>query len=103
MFKIRIEKKINKKTNKPLIEITTKDNRNFKFCLLDSNENKILNILQSHCFPQDQYTYGDFAREYKKKISKNNIYREGWNIFDIKKEFKRQNIDFLTDVIFFFK
>jgi len=81
-----------------MIEIFTKDNRNFKFSLLNSNDNITFNILYSHCFPEDQFSYGDFAREYKKKIGKNLLFREGWNLYDPKKEFKRQNIDFLNEV-----
>ena len=47
-------------------------------------------ILKSLCFPSDQDSYSNFAREYKKKLSKTLEFREGWNVYDPKREFKRQ-------------
>lgn len=86
--------------NKQIIEITSKDNRYFVFSL-NYDDNKTFDILKKLCFPSDQNLYANFATVLKSKFSKSLELRDGWRIYDPKKEYKRQNIDFSNEEVKF--
>lgn len=90
---MKIEKNKNKKSDRQIIEISSKDNRELKFSLNDF-ENKIYHLLKGLCFPSNIRNYSKFAEELKRKMSKTLEIRDGWSNYNPKKEYERQKIDF---------
>ena len=80
------------------IEIILKDFRYFMFKLPPSNYKSFINILNDYAIPEKNISLFNYSYWYYKYRSKNqkdyNSVANGWNIYDFKKEFKRQKIDF---------
>ena len=75
------------------IEIITKDNRNMKF-FTESNKPYFYDKLNQRAFPKkSNKEFYIFAEEYAKSDKFSNIKINGWNIYDVEEEFKRQNLD----------
>jgi hypothetical protein len=91
----RVEK-LNKNNENYTISITTKDNRELKFTVLN-REVKLFLSLYKLVKPISVDLYWAYSLKYHKYQScKKN--KNGWEIFDIKKEFERQNVKFKENV-----
>jgi len=88
----RIERIIDKKnlTNYTL-EILTKDLRTIRFVVL-SDQMKFFADLNNYVYQKDHSQIFNFV--YKYRQNQDSISEEGWNIFNAKKEFCRQGLDF---------
>ena len=80
------------------IEIILKDFRYFMFKLPPSNYKSFINILDVYAIPEKNISLFNYSYWFYKNRSKNqkdyNNIANGWNVYDFKKEFKRQKIDF---------
>jgi hypothetical protein len=93
----RVEK-LYKNTENYSIIIITKDNREFKFTIINK-EMKLFLTLYKLVKPISVDLYWIYAVKYNKcYTSKKNKISNGWEIFDIQKEFERQGVKFNEDV-----
>lgn len=89
-----INKELKKKQlNNYNIIITTKDNRLIKL-KLESDKSTLHHSLLLRAFPKKSNNeFYIFAQEYAKAEKYKNIKIDGWSIYNIDEEFKRQNLD----------
>lgn len=78
------------------MEIFTIDNRQLKFSITN-DDNQLLVILNNKCFPRDDSYYLTFSMNYARKyVTSLKDYVNGWNIYNVDKEFKRQGVDIVN-------
>lgn len=88
----KLDKSNDKKNiGKYFLEITTKDNRFFKFYLLKDDQQKIYQHLLKYDSPKDISIYYKFALKYREFHPVNN---NGWDVYDALTEYKRQGLNF---------
>ena len=88
----KIDKTNDKKNyGKYILDITTKDNRTFKFYILKDDQQKLHHHLSIFANPKDPNLYYKFAVKYRETHPVNN---NGWEIYDPLKEFDRQGLKF---------
>lgn len=88
---LKIDKTNDKKNiGKYLLEITSKDNRTFKFYLHKDEQQKLYQHLLKFDNPRDTLIYYKFAIKYRESHPVN---MDGWEIYDALSEYKRQGID----------
>ncbi len=89
---LKLDKTNDKKNiGKYLLEITTKDNRTFKFYVLKDEQQKLYQHLLRFDNPKDTSIYYKFSVKYRESHPVN---IDGWEMYDALCEYKRQGIDF---------
>ena len=94
-------KQINKIDNngKYIIELNLKDSRNVKYCIWASQNNlKFFGDLNELVFPHDSNNYFLFTYDYNNYNKNKKI--NGWNLFDVKREFLRMGISSTNNLKF---
>ena len=88
----KIEKtNIKKNYGKYSIDLTTKDNRSFRFDILKDDNQKLFHYLSNFVQPKDTNLYYKFAVKYRDYHPVNS---NGWEIYDPIKEYSRQGFKF---------
>lgn len=83
---------------KYFIEISTKDNRLIRLCILDDINNKLYSELYKYTFPKDAEIFSKFAMKYKEKYHPTSD-KEGWGIYKYEEEYARQGIKYNDPVL----
>ena len=93
LFNIRTIKKSDKIINdKYCIDLTLKDTRIYKFYIWNKESFEFFVDLNEHVFPNDSTKLLKFTFDYFDYAKNQPNYTNGWQIYDIQKEYERQGI-----------
>lgn len=92
-FISKLEISSKKSNSKYLVEIHTKDNRNFRMNIF-SEEKTLYNNLLKLTNPKEFSDFMKYSMRYRETHPVNN---DGWRIYKMREEFKRQGVNFWVD------
>ena len=89
----KIEKKPYREPNIISIIISVRDGRNIQIYIIGENQNKFLEELQNKSFPL-KFDLFSFPKDFNDDLKREKEEFNGWKIYDMYNEYKRQGINF---------